>query len=134
MRARWIIVRASSRTRDARQLELEFRRYVRPELPRTEQATPTPWDAERVVPRICQSIVSRWGLPVGYEFSDYAQDVAVRLIGNPHDPERSGGRSLTSWVHLLARSVWVNSVAKADRRSRLAPMCSYEQLQELGKI
>ena len=96
MRARWIIVRASSRTRDARQLELEFRRYVRPELPRAEQATPTPWDAERVVPRICQSIVSRWGLPVGYEFSDYAQDVAVRLIGNPHDPERSGGRSLTS--------------------------------------
>jgi len=92
------------------------------------------WDPDRVVPRICQAIVTRWGLPRGYEFDDYYQDVCVRLLANPHEPGRAKGRSFPSWAHLLARSVWINAVAKHDRRRRIAPMSSYEELIALGLL
>jgi len=104
------------------------------ELRRRAEERGRDWDAERHVPRICQAVVSKWGLPAGYDFADFTQDVSLRLWMNPWDPERAGGRSWTSWVYLLSVSVWKNAVAKCSRRRELAPMTSYENLQELGML
>ena len=124
--------RAAEARREARRRREAAQARREEQLRATAEERGKDWDPDNVIPRICQSVVSRWGLPSGYEMADYIQDVSLRVWANPWDPERAGGRSFTSWVYLLAQSTWKNAVAKSTRRRDLAPMCSYEERSEMG--
>ncbi|MCB9739522.1 MAG: hypothetical protein H6747_09660 [Deltaproteobacteria bacterium] len=122
--------------RDQKRVEKENKRRAREEWVKEHAAERgRNWDPERHIPRICRSIVSKWGLPPGYSVEDFEADVTVRLWNNPHDAEMKDGRSWPSWVYLLATSTWKNRLAKATRRTKLlGRQESYEELVEEGRL